>query len=186
MAVEVVGSRYTGRTNYMIAAACVVFGLWFLYDGWFNKDFIQEHSVVNEETGEKSLDPTLQVNRTWIPIGCGVVMIYFVIAAVRLKSKKIVADSEGLILSDGRKIAFNDIRQIDKRFFDQKGHFTIEYEQADQTKEMKFDDRTWDGLGLLLDEIVNQTGAKSIAEVEGQKKENDNSAEDSNGDQNIV
>jgi len=183
MAVEVVGSRYTGRTNYLIAAACVVFGLWFLYDGWFNEEFIQEYTVVDEVTGEESQDITLQVNRTWIPIGCGVVMIYFIISAVRLKSKKIVADSEGLIISNGRKIAFNDIRQIDKRFFEQKGYFTIEYEQAGQTKEIKFDDRTWDGLGLLLDEIVKQTGAKSIAEVEGQEKENNNTAENGNSDQ---
>ena len=182
MAVEVVGSRYTGRTNLLIAVACVVFGLWFLYDGWFNEEFIQEYTVVDEVTGEESQDITLQVNRTWIPIGCGIVMIYFVIAALRLKSKKIVTDSEGLVTSNGQKIAFNDIRQIDKRFFEQKGHFTIEYEQAGQTKEIKFDDRTWDGLGLLLDEIVKQTGAKSIAEVEGQEKENDNSAEDSHGD----
>jgi len=184
MAVEVVGSKYTSRTNLLIAAACVVFGLWFLYDGWLNQEFIQGHTDIDEATGEQKIDGDLQLNRTWIPLGCGVVMIYFVISAVRLKSKKIVTDSEGLILNDGRKIAFNDIRQIDKRFFDQKGYFAIEYEQADQTKEMKFDDRTWDGLGLLLDEIVNQTGAKSIAEVEGQEKENDNSAEDSHGDQN--
>ncbi|MCP4710512.1 MAG: hypothetical protein GY869_17960 [Planctomycetes bacterium] len=180
MAVEVVGSRYTCRTNLIIAAACVVFGLWFLYDGWLNEEFIKDHTdKITEE-----IDPTLQSNRTWIPLGCSVVMIYFVISTVRLKSKKIVTDSEGLVISDGQKIAFSDIRQIDKRFFEQKGYFAVEYEQAGQTKEMKFDDRTWDGLGLLLDEIVKQTGAKSITEVDGQDKENDINAENGDGDQN--
>jgi len=184
MAVEVVGSRYTCRTNYLIAAACLVFGLWFLRDGWFNKDFFQKYIHQDEVTGEIKYDWELQFNRTWAPIGCGIVMFYFVISAVRLKSKKIVADREGLIMSRGRKIAYKDIRQIDKRFFEQKGYFSLEYEQAGQTKNLKFDDRTWDGLGLLLDEIVKQTGAKSLAEAEGKPKENAPTAEDEHDETN--
>jgi len=183
MAVEVTGSRYTCRTNYLIAAACIVFGLWFLYDGWFNDEFIQDHMSLDEVTNEQQPNVDLMINRLWAPIFCGIVMVVFVIFAIRLKSKKIVTDNEGLILSNGQKITFNDIRQIDKRFFDQKGYFSIEYGPTGSTKEIKFDDRTWDGLRSLLDEIVKQTGAKSLAETEGQKKENDNAAEDSNGDQ---
>ena len=56
MAVEVIGSRYTCRTNYIIAAVCVVFALWFLYDGWGNEEFQKEHTIIDEQTGQERPD----------------------------------------------------------------------------------------------------------------------------------
>jgi len=153
MAVVATGSRHTQNTNYMIAVACILFAGWFVYDGWFNQKFKDEH------TQDGKPDLTLRMNQIYIPIGCAVVAAFFVLGARRVKSQKITAGETGLELADGSTIAYDCIKQIDKRFFDKEGHFTLDYKQGDEVKKMKLTDRTYDGLGILLDEVVRQTGA---------------------------
>lgn len=153
MAVVATGSRHTQNTNYIIAVACILFACWFLYDGWFNQKFKEEH------TKDGKPDLTLRMNKFYIPIGCAVVVAFFILSAQRLKSQKITADETGLEFAGGLKIAYDSIKQIDKRFFDKEGHFTLDYEQGGEVKKMKLTDRTYDGLGILLDEVVRQTGA---------------------------
>lgn len=153
MAIVSTGSRHTQNTNYIIAVACILFACWFLYDGWFNEDFIKEQEEKNEYL-------TIRLNQYYVPIGCAGAAVFFVLSAYRLKSRKITAGQSDLEFSDGLKIAYNDIQQIDKRFFKKEGHFTVHYkEDSGEDKKIKLTDRTYDGLGLLLDEIVRQTGA---------------------------
>ena len=164
MAAEAIGSRYTIKTNYLIAAACMAFALWFLYDGWFNEEF------QNENTEEGKPNITLQLNRTWLPIICGLAMACFASSAVRLRSRKIRADDKGLALSTGQEIPYESVRQIDKRHFEKEGHFAIEYQAGAGKKRLKLSDRHWDGLGLLLDELKKQTGAKPADALESEPK----------------
>lgn len=154
MAIIATGSRHTRNTNYIIAVACVLFACWFLYDGWFNEDFIKEHK-------EKDEYLTIRMNQIYIPVACAIAAVYFVVSAYRLKSRTITAARSELEFSNGLKIAYGDIQQIDKRFFEKEGHFTLDYEQGGVAQKLKLTDRTYDGLGLVLDEIVRQTGAAS-------------------------
>ena len=168
MAVEVTGSKYTCKINYLIAVACVAAALYCIYDGWINKKFQEKYTL---EDGTP--DVTLQINRYWLPIICGVAMVYLVVTSVRLRSKNITADEEGLVLSTGKKIPYKNIKQIDKRYFEKKGHFTIEHEEQGRKEKLKLTDRHWDGLGALLDEIVKQTGAKPAGLLEKDTKPQD-------------
>ena len=157
MAVVATGSRHTQNTNYIIAVACILFACWFMYDGWFNQEFKEEH------TKDGKPDLTLRSNQIYVPIGCAVIAVFFVFSAQRLKSRTITATEDGLEFSDGQKIPYTTIKQIDKRFFDKEGRFTLDYEQGGESKKLKLSDRTYDSLGLLLDEIVRRTGAAPAA-----------------------
>jgi len=157
MAIEATGSRYYAKTGLIITVACLFFGVYFLYDGWWNKEFQEEHK--NSETGEP--DVSLKVNRVYGPVICGIAAVYFLVTSLQLRSKKITADENGLTTASGKLIAYNAIRKIDKRDFERGGHFIIEYEEDTVSKTLKFSDRKYDNLGLLLDEIVRQTGAVS-------------------------
>jgi len=152
MAVVATGSRHKRNSNWMIAAACIAFALWFLYDGWVNKDFQKEKM----EQG-KQLD--LQANRYYVPIACAALAVYFAISAVRTKGLRAAADEQGLLLADGTRIGYDAIEKIDKRFFDQEGHFTVSYRSGAQERRLRLSDRDYDQLGLVLDEIVQRTGA---------------------------
>jgi len=165
MAVVATGCRHTRNTNYIIAVACFIFGIWYFYDGWFGKEFQDKHT---REDGTP--DATLQMNRYWVPIGGTVAAAFFVALALRMKTRKIIALEDGLELSDGLKLPYDDIKQIDKRFFEKEGHFTLEYEVGGEVKKLKLTDRTYDKLGLLLDEIIRRTGA-APAETDSAKDE---------------
>ena len=91
------------------------------------------------------------------------IAVFFVFSAQRLKSRTITATEDGLEFSDGQKIPYTNVKQIDKRFFDKEGRFTLDYEQGSESKKLKLSDRTYDSLGLLLDEIVRRTGAAPAA-----------------------
>ena len=52
MAVEATGSKSTCKTNYIIAIACLVFGMWYFYDGWFNEEYKNDNTIIDEETGK--------------------------------------------------------------------------------------------------------------------------------------
>lgn len=156
MAIIASGSRYKRTTNYIIIVVCVLGALWLLNDGWRNETFQQEH------TKDGKPDGTLQFNRIYGPAVCAIAVVYFLISVARLKSQKITADESGLHLPDKKLLAYNSISKIDKRFFDKEGHFTIEYQEGGTDKQLKLSDRNYDNLGLLLDEVVRQSGAAPV------------------------
>ena len=163
MAVVATGSRHTQNTNYIIAIICILVGLYFFYDGWFGK---YREKELEENDGQPTYD--LYINQYAI-IPLAAIAAFFAISGLRIKSRKITADEAGLECADGLKIAYASIKQIDKRFFEKEGHFTLEYDLGSESKKLKLTDRSYDNLGLLLDEIVRQTGA---APAEKDSKEN--------------
>ena len=166
MAVVATGCRHTRNTNYIIAVVCILVGLYFFYDGWFGS---YREKELEENEGKPTI--SLYINQYAI-IPLAVIAVYFALAAKRLNAKRIEADDTALSFSHGLKIPYNSIQQIDKRFFEKEGHFTIEHDADGSIKKLKLNDRTYDGLGLLLDEIVRRTGA---APPEGGASEGDES-----------
>ncbi len=164
MAVEATGSRYTQNTNYIIAVVCILVGLYFFYDGWFGK---YREKELEKNDGQPTLN--LYINQ-YIIIPLAAIAAYCIFSAKRLKSKRIEAGDTALSFSDGLKIPYSSIKQIDKRFFEKEGHFTLEYDADGSVKRIKLKDRMYDGLGLLLDEVVRQTGA-APAETESSEGE---------------
>jgi hypothetical protein len=156
MAIIASGSRYKRNTNYIIIVVCVLGALWLLNDGYLDKEFQQEH------TKDGKPDGTLQFNRIYAPVACAIAVVYFLISAARLKSQKITADESGLHLPGKKVLAYNSINKIDQRFFDKEGHFTIEYQDGGADKQLKLSDRNYDNLGMLLDEVVRQSGAAPV------------------------
>ncbi len=154
MATTAKGSTYTRNTSFIIALACLAFLAYCLYDGWVSENFQKKY--MNED-GSPSVN--LQLNRYYMPIGCGAAALYFLINAVGLGSKKIVADDSGLTVNSSATIPYANLKKIDKSKFKSKGVLMIDYESGGVAKQLKLSDRTYDNLGLLLDEIVAQTGA---------------------------
>jgi len=169
MAVVATGCRHTRNTNYIIAVVCILVGLYFFYDGWIGNYRLKE---LEENDNKPTI--SLYINQYAI-IPLAVIAVYFALAAKRLNAKRIEADDTALSFSHGLKIPYNSIQQIDKRFFEKEGHFTLEYEVGSEAKKLKLTDRTYDKLGLLLDEIVRQTGA-APAERDSSEGEETNTA----------
>ena len=154
MATTAKGSTYTRNTSFFIALACLLGVVWCLYDGWISEEFQKSHV---REDGSPNVN--LQFSRYYGPIGCGVAALYFVIQAIGVGSKKIVADDSGLTVNANQTIPYANLKKIDKSKFKSKGILLIEYESGGAARQLKLSDRTYDNLGLLLDEIVAQTGA---------------------------
>ena len=159
MAIEATGSKFSRNNNLILAVVCLAAAAWFGYDGWFGQ-YRQDQLDINEQNiGIRKPTVNLYFNQyvgvVLIPIG-----VFNLIGAAKCKSRKIVADDKAVTLSDGRQIKYADITKIDRRLFEKSGRFTIEYTDAGRDKVVKFDDRKYDKLGILLDEIIKQTGAE--------------------------
>jgi len=147
MAIEAPLSSY--KKKNMIIIACVLIGVggWFLYDGYYNQTFIDEHTV------DGVANSTLNFNRKSPPffIGAGLLLggWFFVV-----KNKKIIAGEEGLKIGK-ETIHYEKIEKINKTNFDSKGYFIVTCtDQNGQQKELKLSDRTYDNLGAILDHLV--------------------------------
>ena len=127
--------------------------LWFGYDGWFG-----EYQDTELEKNEGQPTVNLLVNR-YAPIPLALIALYSLITGLKVTSKRIIADDHGLTIDDGKIIPYSDMRKIDKTNFDKAGYFLIEYEEAETTQQLKISDRQYNNLGLILDEIIRQTGA---------------------------
>ncbi|MBN2210505.1 MAG: hypothetical protein JW709_03835 [Sedimentisphaerales bacterium] len=153
MAVIATGSKHSRNTCYIIAAACIIFAGWFAYDGWISETYQQENTVDGKP------NTNLLTNR-YIPIPLVLVAAYFLFASMQVARRKITADEEKLVLDNGVVIPYTAINKIDKRYFEKEGHFTIEYSAEGAQRTVKLRDARYDGLGLLLDEVVRRTGAQ--------------------------
>ncbi|OQA02365.1 MAG: hypothetical protein BWY71_00030 [Planctomycetes bacterium ADurb.Bin412] len=153
MAVEAVGSKFSRNNHYILAPMCLAFAVWFAYDGWINKTYQQEET---REDGTPTAN--LQFNR-YAPIGLAAIAVYSLLAAAQVKNKRITADENGLTINGKAVIPYSSVTHIDKRFFEKEGHYTIGYKEGDAEQTLKLSDRKYDGLGLLLDELIRRTGA---------------------------
>lgn len=151
MALEAPLSRYK-RNNFIIyIAVCLAAALWFAYDGYLNKDFIEEHTT---EQGRP--DSTLVWNQKLPPV-LVVGALLFAGYWYAIRNRKLVATDDALILPGGKRIPYDSIEQIDKTHFEKKGSFTITYKAGNGgLTRQKLSDRSYDNLGPILDHLVAQ------------------------------
>jgi len=151
MAIEAPLSRYK-RNNFIIyIAVCLAAALWFAYDGYLSKDFIEKHT---DEQGKP--DSTLVWNQKLPPILVGGALL-FGGYWYAIRNRKLVAAEDALILPGGKKIPYDSIEQIDKTHFEKKAFFTITYKAAGGSlTRQRLSDRSYDNLEPILNHLVAQ------------------------------
>jgi hypothetical protein len=141
-------SRYR-RNNHMILLA-VFLGLaaWFHYDGHFNKEFIDKHTINGKP------DDTLTINRKAPPflMAAGVLVVG---NFVRIRNQRIRVDDSALMVNS-LSIPLSTVTQIDKTHFDSKGFFVLWYKPGDSEKQLKLYARNYDNLSAVLDRLIEE------------------------------
>ena len=110
MAVEAPLAKYKRNSVKIFMVLLIGFAVWFAYDGYVSKSFQKKYT--NEEG---VADSTLVFNRQapfYLVGGAIVLAVYFRL----IKDKKIVAGEDGLVLDNGRKIAYDSIEKIDRTY----------------------------------------------------------------------
>lgn len=143
------------RTNLKIYIVfCIIFGIWFGYDGYFKEEFIEKHT-----NDDGSPDSTLVFNQKSPPFFIGAAAVFWAIYLFILKDKKLIAEEKELVFSgkfgDKKKIAYDSIEKIDKTHFDSKGYFIITHKD-NEGKEVncRISDRKYNNLAAILDHLV--------------------------------
>jgi hypothetical protein len=153
MVIEAPLSKYKKQTLLIMAVVALGFGLYCIYDGYYNEKFIEKHTKVTE-SGQEKPDSTLAFNMTapyvLLPVSVGLIGYFFVI-----RNKKVVADDTG-ITARGKRIEYEQIEAIDKTHFDKKGYFIIQYQKDGGKQKVKLSDRNWDNLGAVLEELIRR------------------------------
>lgn len=137
------------KTNFKLGMfILLVAAVWFAYDGYKSEAFQKRHT----KNGQP--DSTLVFHRKSPPFfAAGAVVLAIIFATV--KGKKIVADEQELILSDGGKIAYNSIETVNKTEYQSKGFFMVEYKSQDGQKKLcKISNRDFDNLDAVLEILV--------------------------------
>ena len=150
MPVEAPISKYRKTNLKIYITACLFIGIWCIYDGYFNKTWIEEHR--NEDGSPQAY---LVFNRT-APLFFfgGAVLLGSYLFAIR--NKRLIADGNELIVSDKEKIAYDSIQKIDKTHFDPtRGYFVVTYKQEDGREiNRKISSKDYDNLAAVLDALV--------------------------------
>lgn len=151
MAIEAPLSRYKRNNFYIYMAVCIVAALWFGYDGYLNKSFLEEHS---DEQGRP--DSTLVFNQKAPPVLLAGAMLlggYF----FAIRGRKLVAADDALIIAGKQKIPYIAIEKIDKTHFEKKGFFTIIYKNGQGGEaRRRLSDREYENLGPVLNHLIAQ------------------------------
>ncbi len=157
MAIEAPISKHQKNNLKLYAVFCVVFAIVFGYDGYLSKyewskrtGFYQEHVV------DGKADDTMIFNR-YVPIALIVGAAMFAFRYQTVKNRKLVADDNDLVFSDGSKIAYDAIEKIDKTHFNKKGLFVITYKDGGGREiDRRISDRNYDGLEAVLELLVSK------------------------------
>ena len=148
MALEAPLSKYKKKTYIIWIVVCLVFSVWFVYDGYFNSKFIEKHTV------EGQPDDTLAFNQKapyFLVFAAAMLGGYLLI----IRNRKVVADENTLIIDDKVNIHYDSIEKIDKTNFDSKGYFILTYKGPDgKETDHKISDRNYDNLRPILDHLV--------------------------------
>jgi len=153
MAIEAPVSKFKKTNLKIYIVACVAFAIWFGYDGYFNKEFIEKHK---DAAGNPV--STLAFNQKSPPLifGAAVLLAGYLFV---IKNRKLIAGENELVFSERsgekKRISYDLVQKIDKTYFDSKGHFVITYKDK-EGKEVccKISDRTYDNLAAVLDHLV--------------------------------
>lgn len=156
MAIEAPISKYKRDNIKIFIIALLIFAVWFGYDGYFNKKFIDDHMVESKEIGsiEKKADDTLEFNRKAPPVLFGAIVLLAGYLYI-IKDIKIVAGENELILNKGRKISYDSIQKVNKTFFGSKGYFIITYkDDTGKEADCKLTSKKYDNLSAVLDHLI--------------------------------
>ena len=120
MAIEAPISKFKKNNIKIFIVILALMAIWFAYDGYFNEEFINEH------TKDDGPDSSLVFNKKAPPFMAGGAVL-LAVYLFTIGGKKIVADENELVISDTRKIAYDTIEKIDKTHFEDKGYFVVTY-----------------------------------------------------------
>ncbi len=149
LVIEAPISKYTRNSLVIGMIFLVGFGVYCIYDGYYNKAFMEEHT----EDGKPNT--TLLFNQKSPPV-------LFVVAAllagrwVLIRERKVVAADTELVINDKIHIPYEAIEQIDKTLFKKKGVFTVTYFQDGKQRHQKLSENTYDNMEAILDHLVAQ------------------------------
>jgi len=151
MAIEAPLSKFK-KTNFKIyIAVCLGLAIWCAYDGYFNDEWIKEHTDADGNPGSY-----LVFNRNSPPFlfGTAVLLGAYLFA---IRNKKVIAEENELVISNRKKIPYDSIERIDKTHFDSKGYFLITYKNENGSEtNYKLSDRTYDNLAAILNKLIAQ------------------------------
>ena len=148
MAIEAPLSKYKKNTLWIALIALVAFGIYCVYDGYYNEKFIKKNTDAN---GPNS---TLVFNQKSPPYLIGAALLLGVYLFT-IRNKKVVADENQLIINDKEKISYESIQKIDKTYFDSKGFLLITYKDKNGREvNRKITDRTYDNLAAIVEKLV--------------------------------
>ena len=150
MAIEAPISKFK-KTNFKVyIAVCVVAAVWFGYDGYYNKKFIDKHSP------EGVPDTTLIFNQKSPPVFIGGALLLGAYLFV-ISRKKVLADENELVINAREKIPYDSIQKVDKTHFSSKGFFIITYkDNSGSETQRKLSKKTFDNLAPILDHLVEK------------------------------
>ena len=148
MAIEAPISNFKKNNLKIYIVFLLALAAWCAYDGYFNTEWIEDHT-----DAEGNQETYLVFNRN-APAVLGGVAILLGVYLFMIKDKKVVADESGLTFAK-KTISYDSIEKIDKTHFEKKGYFTITYkDQNGADTDCKLNDRTYDNLSAILDEVV--------------------------------
>jgi len=149
MAIEAPFSQFKKNNKKIFIAVLLGLAVWFAYDGYLNKAFIEKHT----KDGAADSDLVINQRAPYFMVGAAVLLG---ISLFMVKDKKVIADDNNLITCR-KTIPYDSIEKIDKTHFDAKGYFIITYkDDSGQETDLKLNDRTYDNLPAILDELVAQ------------------------------
>lgn len=150
MAVVAPYSKHKLGNFRIFAIILVILGVWFAYDGYMNKKFIEKHT---EADGTPS--STLVFNQKSPPLFIAGAVVFGVLFFV-MKNKKITADDSKI--TDGKNsVDYSQITKIDKTHLQSKGYFVISYKGSDGSeKNWKITDKKNDNISELVDFVASK------------------------------
>lgn len=151
MAIEAPLSKFKKNNVKIYIVVLIGIAIWFGYDGYLNENFKEKHTDANG-----SPDSTLVFNQKSPPFLIGIAALLGVyLLAVR--SRKLIADENTLIINDKERISYDSIQRIDRTYFGSKGHFTIVYRDKEGREiSRKLSEKRYDNLGAILDHLVEK------------------------------
>jgi hypothetical protein len=155
MAIEAPLSKYKKSNSRIYILVCVVFALFFAYDGYLSKyEWSHRRSFYEKHIKDGRPDDTMIFNQK-APFVLGALAVALAVRLWMIRNKKLIADESGLIVSDKLKIPYGSVEKIDKTHFDKKGFFVITYRGENGGEaDLKLSDRTYDNLTAVLDHLV--------------------------------
>jgi hypothetical protein len=148
MAIVAPVSKYKVKTYLIYMAVLVGFAAYCVYDGHFNDAFREKHSPDGKPDGTMAFN---QKAPAYLVGAAALLGVYLLV----IRSRKIVADDNALVIDGKTSITYESVQKIDKTDFDKKGYFTFTYKTPDGKEiDRKISDRNYDNLKAILDHLV--------------------------------